>query len=80
MITEITRGHIRLKIDGKLLTVEGEAYLPGYGSPDFVAYLDSIEQWDAPHNAILIDDDQQTQILQILRDEMQKRNMTIEFE
>jgi hypothetical protein len=47
-LVEITHGHLRVKIGGKSITIYGEAFLRGYGSPDFVLYQNSIEKWDAP--------------------------------
>ena len=80
MITEITRSYIRLKLGDKTITVEGEAYAPGYGSPDFVAYTNSIQKWDAPDDSIVIDDETRELIIKFLTDEISKRQMTIEFE
>jgi hypothetical protein len=37
MIIDVQRGYIRLQVGDGIATVQGEAYLPGYGSPDFVA-------------------------------------------
>ena len=43
-LTEISRGHLRVKDGAKKITVYGEALLRGYGSPDFVLYQNSIEK------------------------------------
>jgi hypothetical protein len=45
MITEMTRSYIRFDVDGRGAMVEGEALLPGHGSPDFVAYTGTL-RWD----------------------------------
>lgn len=45
----MARGHIRLKIGDKVVTVMGEALLPSEDSPDYVIYSDSIQNWDSPH-------------------------------
>lgn len=49
-LREIARGHLRVKVGAKSATVYGEAFLRGYGSPDFVLYQNSIEKWDAPND------------------------------
>jgi len=49
-LTEISRGHLRIKKGVKSVTVYGEALLRGYGSPDFVVYQNSIEKWDPPND------------------------------
>jgi hypothetical protein len=80
MITEITRAHIRLTLGEKTVTVEGEGFAPGYGSPDFVVYKNSIERWDPPFDVEVIDDIAREQILLEIKQEMSKKGMTIEIE
>jgi hypothetical protein len=46
MITHMTRGTIELDVGGRKVTVSGEAFLRGHGSPDFVAYRDLVVRWD----------------------------------
>lgn len=43
---KLTRSTLTLMVRGRKVTVSGEAYLPGYGSPDFVVYKDTIVNWD----------------------------------
>ncbi len=79
-ILNITRSHIQMQIGDRTVTVHGEAYLPGYGSPDFVVYSDSIRKWDAPNDHVAIDEMTKREILELLKSQMQKRKMTIEIE
>jgi len=79
-LVEITRGHLRVKARGKSATIHGEAFLRGYGSPDFVLYQNSIEKWDAPddkENLTLIE---KKQLVQFLKDEFSRRKMLLEIE
>jgi len=80
MIIEISRSHIKMKIREKTITIDGEAYLRGHGSPDFVAYSNSIVHWDPPNDNEKIDDQTKIKILEKLKNEMNKRKMTIEIE
>ena len=41
-LVESTRGHIILDIDGAVIEFQGEAFLRGHGSPDFVIYANEI--------------------------------------
>jgi hypothetical protein len=41
-LVQSTRGSITLDIDGAIIEFQGEAYLPGPKSPDFVAYSNSV--------------------------------------
>jgi len=42
----MTRGSVELSVGGRDVTMQGEAYARGHGSPDFVAYRNSLMQWD----------------------------------
>jgi hypothetical protein len=42
----ISRSALRLKVADRVVTVGGEAYLPGHGSHDFVVYTNTIEKWN----------------------------------
>jgi len=46
---DITRGHLRVKVKGKSITIYGEAFLKGYRSPEFVLYQKGIKKWIAPN-------------------------------
>jgi|GEM_PF-1963757 len=48
MIVEFTRAHIRMTFEEKTVTVGGEGLLPGFDSPDFVIYSNTITHFDAP--------------------------------
>lgn len=80
MILEITRSHVRLLIDGRTVTVGGEAYLRGYGSPDFVAYANSFDNWDPPFDGETIDGLTKQRILNAIVGELAARGMTCEIE
>ncbi len=63
MILKISRGYIVDSYRGKKVTIEGEAYLPGYESPDFVVYSELIQNWDPPDNDVQIDDEMKNKLL-----------------
>jgi hypothetical protein len=79
-ILEITRGHIRLQVGDKVVTVQGEGYAREYGSPDFVIFKNSIQRWDPPFVGLEIDERTREQILDALKTEMSKKKITIEIE
>jgi len=80
MIIKISRGYILYSFRGKMVTIEGEAYLPGYGSPDFVVYSELIKNWDPPDDQVRIDEATKKELLEHLEEEMKSRGMTIEIE
>ena len=79
-ITEITRGHIRLKVGDKSATLYGEALLPGYGSPDFVIYSNSMESWDPPNHDELISQSEKAELLSVVESELSERGYKVEIE
>ena len=80
MIIEITRSYIRMQVGDRTVTIEGEAYIPGHGSPDFVVYENSIRKWDPPNEKIEIDEISKKKILNLLKNEMKRKKMSLEVE
>ena len=79
-IINITRAAIDFSFNGVPYTVAGEAYLRGYGSPDFVAYMSSISESGPPKGRVVLNEADMATIKNGLTQEMKKRTMTIEFE
>lgn len=79
MILELTRGHIRITFEGRMVTIQGEALLPGHGSPDFLIYANSIRNFDAPDGSA-IDLATRARILERLGDELRARGTTFEID
>lgn len=79
-LTEIARGHLRVKDGAKSVIVYGEALLRGYGSPDFVLYQNSIEKWDAPNGQEYVTPAEKEQLIQFLKEEFSRRRMFLETE
>ncbi len=80
MILSTSRSNIKFEFDGKIINIECEAYLPGYGSPDFVIYSNSIRNWESPDENEEINDDQRKQILEALQFELAQKNISSEIE
>lgn len=79
MITELHRGHVRLQVGDKSITIEGEAYLKGHGSPDFVAYRSTIKKWDLPDGHPL-SSEEIARVEDLLKREFAKKAMLLEIE
>lgn len=79
-LTEIARGHLRVKDGAKSATIYGEALLRGYGSPDFVLYQNSIKKWDAPDDQEDMTPTEKEQLIQFLKEEFSRRKMFLEIE
>jgi hypothetical protein len=79
-LSELARGHLRVNDGAKSVTVYGEAFLRGYGSPDFVLYQNSIEKWDAPNDQENVTPAEKEQLIVFLKEEFVRRKMLLEIE
>ena len=79
-ITNMSRAAIDFTYAGRQYTLSGEAYLRGYGSPDFVAYLGSISKAGHPKRPVKMNLADMENIKAGLIAAMHKRAMTIDFE
>lgn len=79
-LIEITRGHLKVKAGAKGVTIYGEAFLRGHGSPDFLLYENSIEKWDVPNDQEGVTPAEKEQLIQFLKEEFSRRKMFLEIE
>jgi hypothetical protein len=80
-IIESTPGHVRAKFGDRTVKIGCEVFARGYGSPDFVLYKNSINQWDPPHDAEPIDESAKDAIIQEIKSVMEtEMNSTVEIE
>ena len=79
-LTEIARGHLRVKDGARSVTVYGEALLRGYGSPDFVLYQNTFEKWYTPNEQEDVTPAERDQLIQFLKEEFSRRKMLLEIE
>lgn len=77
---DITRGHLRVKVKGKSITIYGEAFLKGYRSPEFVLYQKGIKKWIAPNGEKNVTFIEKEQLIQFLKEESSRRKMLLEVE
>jgi hypothetical protein len=69
-----------MRVDDRTVTIECEGYMPGYDSPDFDVYAESIRSWDPPNADIAIDQATRERILRLLQEEMAKKHLTINIQ
>lgn len=74
---ELTRSSLRIRVKGRSVTVGGEAYLPGYGSPDFVVYENTIETWD---DGQAVSPEEKEEILRCIAQEAERQGIRVEIE
>ncbi|WP_425613762.1 Imm74 family immunity protein [Anatilimnocola sp. NA78] len=77
MIIELSRGHITLRSGTRTIEVQGELLGPPPYSPNFVVYADRILNWEDGSPVSVAERDS---ILELLRDDMAARGLSIEIE
>lgn len=77
IIVNMTRGHIDLSVDGRDIRIPGEAFLRGSGSPDFLAYVSDVVQWDDREK---LTNESREHVLKGLLDAAREGNLTVELE
>lgn len=80
MIKHISRGSIIIEVEGREVTVQSEALLPGYGSPNFVIDSNSIKKWDPPHQDEPFTSQDRDKVLSTLQADLVARNYTFDIE
>lgn len=77
MLVSLTPSTALVRIGDRSVIVQGEALLPGYGSPNFVAYRNSPLTWD---NGDELTEEEREAVFEDLVRSAAERGMTIEIE
>lgn len=79
MIKEISRGHILMETEERVVRILSKAFLPGHRSPDFLVYENSINEWFDPEKKTISPKSKKKIIKQLLKD-ANNRKLFIEIE
>jgi hypothetical protein len=78
---EMTEGAIRVRHEGRTLTIHAEAPDSESGEDaDFLVRLDEIDHWDAPDQDVEIGIEELQGILDAVEKEMAKHGLTVDFD
>lgn len=81
MIVEMARGHIRYRhANGRTVTIEVEALLPGHGGPDFVIFANSIRRWEPPDHHRELAPAEREEILAGLKEDLTVKGIAFDVE
>ncbi|WP_180727632.1 Imm74 family immunity protein [Paraburkholderia largidicola] len=80
MILDVSRGHIRVKIGNRVVTVQGEMFFPGNDKLGFVVFSDSIKFWDPPDQTSPVLSSEKNLILDDIRADFDRGGHTLEIE
>ena len=76
-ILKTTPSSITLQVEDKTIKVLGESFARGFGSPDFIIDIDSINTWNIPNENVLVTEEERKFIVQYLLDELTRRNWVV---
>jgi hypothetical protein len=79
-ILNTTPSSIKAKVGEKTVTIEGESFAPGYGSPDFLIFENSVKRWDPPYAEDAIEPDMAAQIVAKVVQILEERKWKVEVE
>jgi hypothetical protein len=79
-ILSMTRGEIRARVGDRSVTIEGEAFLRGYGSPDFVIYPKMLRAWDPPHEKEPLEEETKASIFEEIKQLLAERGVIVEVD
>lgn len=80
MILTISRGHIKVSLLDRDVTVQGEMFFPGDDKIGFVVYSDTIKCWDPPLQAVGITEGEKQLILEDIEHEFEKGGHELDIE
>jgi len=70
-----TSSYIKVEFDNKIVKIQGEMMVNG-----FLAYSDTIKNWEPPFEHIIIDKVTKTKLIKAIIDETKDSKFKIEFE
>jgi hypothetical protein len=70
-----TRSYIKVEIEDKIVKIKGELLIGG-----FIAYKDSIKNWEPPYESEKIDDLEKQKIVNMVINETKNSHLVITFE
>ena len=87
-ILEIQRGHIKLKVDDRTTTIEGEGFSrqllqPGQDESkyvDYVVYPSTLTHWDKPWESESLPAEVKTAVLVFLKKDFKQRGQILAIE
>lgn len=70
-----TSSYIKVEYNNKTVKIQGEKIVGG-----FLAYSDTIKQWEPPHDDVTIDESTKMELIREVIDKTKDTNYKIEFE
>ncbi|MYN20054.1 hypothetical protein GTP81_25260 [Rugamonas sp. FT107W] len=79
MILSVSRGSIKVSLDGKAVTVPGEMLFPSSGKVGFVISLRDLKHWDYPNQDIQLTGEDIARIIDDISSDFEKGGHSLEM-
>lgn len=80
MILEVSRGHIKVEIRGRVVTVPGEMFFPPNEKMGFAIFEKQIKNWDFPNDSEQLTSEDIEEVIEYVRQDFAKGGHTLEVE
>lgn len=80
MILEVSRGHIKVEIRGREITVPGEMFFPPNDKMGFAIFKNEIKSWDSPNDSDMLTDEEIDEVIKDIQGDFAKGGHTLEIE
>lgn len=80
MILDVSKGHIKVEIRGKVITVPGEMFFPANEKIGFAVFENQIQKWDYPNESIGLTPEDVQEIIEDIRQDFSKGGHILEVE
>lgn len=80
MILEVSRGHIKVGLRGRVVTVPGEMFFPADDKLGFAVFEKEIKAWDSPYESVLLASEEVQEVIDDIRQDFAKGGHTLEVE
>lgn len=80
MILEISRGHIKVEIRGRVVTVPGEMFFPPNEKMGFAIFEKQINTWDSPNDLEQLTGEDIEEVIKDIRQDFAKGGHVLEIE
>lgn len=79
MIMSVSRGSMKISLDGRTVTVPGEMFFPLNGKIGFAVSLSNLKHWDYPHQDVHLTSEDISRIIDEIRLDFEKGGHSFEI-
>lgn len=80
MILEVSKGHIKVEIRGRVVTVPGEMFFPPNDKMGFAVFEKEVRAWDPPHDLEILSREEVLEVIEDIRQDFAQGGHTLEVE